>query len=451
MNYIKHISTLALLLVFMSSIGQESQNTILSKFESGKYSIYKLNAKKKFEKVKKAWPVEINKTGDQVTSVLIKRAGILDELFEADVPGYPAYFAFKNFRISFINDYAVYYEWNGKQEATTKYILVKPGGSFSGNLETINKNVANYATATFKNQTNARANVKEQKAELAEAERKVNSLQGKAVSKIEIQLVSNPKKVAHFSDAIQYGVVATLKDGSVLKTPNLGGKIPWEDFTLSHEGSSNTIDEVRMEEDASKVPNDQIVLKVSSKYHPSLRASKNIATTNDVSIRVSQNGFYGADRAKATNRATFGASQRGGDGDQLLIKVKTVKHKQTGAPLNKIEIYNETDRKLVAQYKLTPATELTINSNGGNGQWGSDGTSSSFPNGDNGGNGGNGGNVTIIKDPSVGTLNITVNNKGGKGGKGGKRHNINGTSGSLGATGSNGNTNNQTKSVSLKF
>ncbi|MBV1924508.1 MAG: hypothetical protein KUG68_10830 [Flavobacteriaceae bacterium] len=451
MKYIKHFSALVMLLAFMTSIGQESQNTILSKFESGKYTVYKLNSKKKFEKVKKAWPVEINKTGDQVTSILIKRAGILDELFEADVPGYPAYFAFKLFRVSFINDYAVYYEWNGKQEAKTKYILVKPGGSFSGNFETINKNVANYATATFKNQTGARANVKEQKAELAEAERKINSLEGKAVSKIEIQLVSNPSKVAHFSDAIQYGIVATLKDGSVLKTPNLGGKIPWEDFTLSHEGSSNTIDEVRMEEDASKVPNDQIVLNAAVKYQTSIKASKSISTTNDVSIRVSQNGFYGADRAKATKRATFGASQRGGDGDQLLIKVKTVKHKQTGAPLNKIEIYNETDRKLIAQYKLTPSTVLTINSNGGKGQWGSDGTSNSFPNGDNGGNGGNGGNVTIVKDPSVSTLNITVNNNGGKGGKGGKRHNINGTSGSVGSTGNNGTTNNQTKSVSLKF
>ena len=151
MKYIKHLSTLVLLLVFLTSNGQESQNTILSKFESGKYTVYKLNSKKKFEKVKKAWPVEINKTGNQVTSVLIKRAGILDELFKADIPGYPAYFAFKTFRASFINDYAVYYEWNGKQEAKTKYILVKPGGSFNGNFESVNKNIANYAIATFKN------------------------------------------------------------------------------------------------------------------------------------------------------------------------------------------------------------------------------------------------------------------------------------------------------------
>jgi len=435
----------------LSVKGQESQSTILTKFESGNYTVYKLNKKKKFEKIKKTWPVEITKQGGNVSKVLVKRAGILDELFEADVPGYPAYFAFKTFRLSFIKDYGVYYEWNGKQQATTKYVLVKPGGSFIGNPETINKNVATYATATFKKQTGARANVKEAKAGLAEAERKINSIEGKEVSKIEIQLLSSPSKVAHFSDAVKYGIVANLKDGSQLKTPNLGGKIPWEDFKLSNEGCSNTIDEVRVEESASKIPNDKIVIRVASKYNASLKDSKSINTTNNVSVQLSRNGFYGADRAQATNKSTFGASQRGGNGNSLTIKVKTVKHKQTGASLNKIEVYDETKGEMIAQYKLTPSTELIINSYGGKGQWGSKGGSDAFPNGDNGGNGGNGGNITIIKDPSVSKLNITVNNSGGKGGRGGKRYNLNGTSGSEGSTGTNGKINTQNKSVTLKF
>ncbi|PHS66883.1 MAG: hypothetical protein COB12_05485 [Flavobacterium sp.] len=442
---------LSICLGIFTSNAQESQSTILKNFESGNYTVYKLNDKNKFEKIKKTWPVEITKQGDNVSKVLVKRAGILDELFEADVPGYPAYFAFKNFRLSFINDYAVYYEWNGKQQATTKYILVKPGGSFNGSPEIINKNIAAYASATFKKQTGARANVKEAKAEIAEADRKINSIEGKEVTKIEIQLISKPSKVAHFSEAIRYGVIVTLKDGSQLKTPNLGGKIPWEDFTLSNKGCSNTIDEVRVEENASKIPNDEIVIQVASKYNTSLKDSKSINTTNNISVQVNRNGFYGADRAKATNTATFGASQRGGNGHRLTIKVKTVKHKQTGISINKIEIYDETKGELIAQYKLTPSTELIVNANGGKGQWGSDATSNNFPNGDNGGNGGNGGDITIIKDPSVSKINITANNKGGKGGRGGKRYNLNGTTGNVGSTGNNGNTNTQTKSVSLKF
>ena len=448
-----NINTLVIFICFgiFSVQAQESQNDILQNFDSGSYAVYKVTDKKKFEKVKKAWPVEITKNGNSVASVLVKRSGILDESFAPDVPGYPAYFAYKTYRLSFMKDYAVYYEWNGKQQAKTKYVLVKPGGSFSGKWEDTNTNIANYATATFKNQSGARANVKEAKAKMAEADRKANSLENKAVAKIEIQLISKPSKVAHFSEAIDYGVVATLKDGSQLKTNNLGGKLPWEDFKITNQGCSSTSERVKVDEDASQIPNDEVVLQIASVFHPALKAKKAIPTTNDVSIQVNRNGFYGADRARATNTATFGASQRGGDGHALVVKIKTVKHKQTGAALNKIEIYDNYDRKTVANYKLSPSTELIINANGGNGQWGSDGSSGSFPNGDDGGKGGHGGDVTIIKDPSVSEVNITVNNNGGKGGKGGKRYNINGTSGATGASGNKGTTTTQTKTITLNF
>ena len=288
-----NINTLIIFICFgiFSVHAQESQNDILQKFDSGSYVVYKVTAKNKFEKVKKAWPVAITKNGSSVSSVLVKRSGILDENFAPDVPGYPAYFAYKTYRLSFMKDYAVYYEWNGKQQAKTKYVLVKPGGSFSGNWEDTNKNVANYATATFKNQSGARANVKEAKAELAEADRKANSLEGKAVSKIEIQLVSTPSKVAHFSEVIDYGVIATLKDGSQLKTNNLGGKLPWEDFKIENQGCSSTSERVKVDEDATKIPNDEVVLQITSVFHPALKAKKAIPTTNNVSIRLIEMGF----------------------------------------------------------------------------------------------------------------------------------------------------------------
>jgi|GEM_PF-1210391 len=445
------ILSFLLLLIQIPMLAQESQNDILKNFESGKYTVYKVVDKKKFEKVKKPWPVVISKQGDAVSSVLVKRSGILDEDFRPDVAGYPAYFAFKTFRLTFIKDYAVYYEWNGKQEATTKYVLVKPGGNFGSKWEATNSSVASYAVATFKNQTSARANVKVAKAAQAEVDRKANSLENKKVKEIRLQLITSPKKVAHFSEAIDYGIVATLQDGTELKTSNLGGKLPWEDFKLSHVGCSSTTERVKVDEDATKLTNDEIVLQVQSLYHPSLRSKKAIPTTNNVSIQVSRNGFYGADRAQATNRATFGASQSGGNGHTLTVKVKTVSHKKTGVKLNKIYIYDETERNVVARYKLTPSTQLIINANGGNGQWGSDGSSTSFPNGDKGGAGGRGGDVTIIKDPSVTEFNVTVNNHGGKGGSGGKRYNINGTSGAPGTNGAKGNTTTQKKSVQVNF
>jgi len=444
------IIAMFLLSITNSVLGQENQNVILKNFESGKYTVYKLNAKKKFEKVKKMWPVEITKQGTNVSKVLVKRAGILDELFEADIPGYPAYFGFNNYRLSFIKNYAVYYEWNGKQQAKTKYILVKSGGSFSGNLEAVNKSIASYAIATFKNQTGARANVKEAKAELAETERKINSLEGKLVKKIEIQLLSNPSKVAHFSEAIKYGVIATLKDGGILKTSNLGGKIPWDDFVLTHEGASNTVDEVRVDENAANIPNDLIKLKITSKYHSSLKASKSINTTNDLSIQVNQNGFWGWERHKYMTVFQGVDGQHAGRADNLVVKVKTVSHKQTGVKINKIEIYNTTDEKLVAQYKLSPSTELIINAKGGQGAKGSKGRKSDNKGG-NGGNGGAGGNVTIIKAPSVLKCNITINNHGGKGGNGGAPYYSSGIKGDRGVSGDNGKIINQVKKVVLKF
>lgn len=429
---------------------QESQNSIIKNFNSGNYTIYKVVDNKKFEKVKKKWPVEISKSGDKVTSVLVKRSGILDELFKPDVPGYPAYFAYKIFRLSFLKSYAIYYEWNGKQEAKTKYVLVKNGGNFSLNLKETNLAVAKYATATFKNQTSARANINEAKAEKAEADRLASSLQNKQVSKIEIKLVNQPTKVAHFSEAIQYGVIATLKNGSTLKTPNLGGKLPWSDFKLTHKGASNTIDEVRVDEDASSLTEDAVILNITSKYHTTLKASKKINTTNDVSIQVNYNGFYGGDRRKHMVITQGVDGQHAGNGDWLTVKIKTVIHKQTGAKINKIEVYNETKKKTLARYKLSPTTELIINAKGGNGMSGWKGRKGDTVGG-NGGDGGRGGNVNIIKDPSVSNVKITINNQGGKGGNGGPPYYNTGSKGSNGRTGKNGVTSKKTQIVNINF
>lgn len=445
---------LALVILLLSggllANAQKSQNEVLKEFSSGSYSVYKLGEKKKFEKIKKQWPVEITKSGDRVSKVLVKRAGILDELFLPDVAGYPAYFTYKTFRLTFLNDFAVYYEWNGKQQATTKYVLVKAGGNFNLDFESTNKKVADYAKATFKMQTTARADVKVEKAAMAETERKGNSLQGKAVASIAIQLIEKPEKVAHFSKAIKYGIVATLKDGSKLKTANLGGQIPWEDFKLSHKGCSNTIDEVRVDEDASNLTEDAVILNVISVYHPTLKAKKSINTTNDVSIQSNSNGFWGWERKKHMTVFQGIDGQHAGHGDYLTVKVKTVSHKRTGAKINKIEVYNETEKKTISRYKLTPTTKLIINTTGGQGMDGRKGRESESVGG-KGGNGGRGGNVTLIKDPSVSTLNIEINNKGGNGGNGGAPYYNTGIKGSRGNQGNDGHTDIRIQSVSLNF
>jgi hypothetical protein len=449
----KKFLSIVLLFLAVVSHAQKNQNEILTDFSSSKYSVYKVEKvsykKYKMVKVKKQWPIEISKTGTEVTNVLVKRAGILDEDFKPDVPGHPAYFSFKAYRLTFLDGLGIYYTWNGKEEATVKYVFSKSGG-LSKKYDDLNKEVAIYAKSVFKNQTNARADVKEQKGALAEAERKKNSLQNRQVSKIEIKLLNTPQKVAHFSEAIKYGVVATLKDGSKLSTENLGGKMPWSDFTLKNKGCSSTIDEVRVDEDAKSLKSDRITIQAISKYHLTLKAIKHINTTNNLSIQVNQQGFWGHERHKYVTVFQGRNGQHAGRGDNLTIKVKTVAHKQTGVKLNKIDIYNTTKNKHIARYKLTTGTKLIINNQGGGGMNGYEGRDSS-PNGGNGGSGGAGGNILLIKDPSVKKLNITLNNQGGNGGKGGAPKYSYSSRGRSGSRGDNGNVTKQVKAVNLNF
>lgn len=448
----KRILLIIVVLFTLIASAQQNQNEILANYNSGKYIVYKVKkvsyGKYKMVKVKKQWPIQFSKSGDKTSTVLVKRAGILDETFKPDVPGHPAYFSFSTYRLTFIDGIGVYYSWNGKEQATTKYVFTK--GGLNKNYKELNKLVENYSKAVFKNQTNARAEVKEQKSAIAEAERKKNSLQNREVSKIEIQLVNTPNKVAHFSEAIKYGVVAFLKDGSKLSTENLGGKIPWSDFILKNKGCSNTIDEVRIDEDAKTLKEDRITLQAISKFHKTLKATKHINTTNNLSIQVNQTGFWGHERHKYVTVFQGQNGQHAGRGDNLTIKVKTVSHKQTGVKLNKIEIFNTTKNKLVVRYKLTPNTKLIVNNNGGQGMNGFEGRKGS-PNGGNGGNGGAGGNILLIKDPSVTKLNIVLNNAGGAGGKGGAPKYSYASRGRNGVRGDKGRINKQVKAVKLSF
>jgi hypothetical protein len=317
-------------------------------------------------------------------------------------------------------------------------------------LDAVNLSVQKYVVATFKNQHTAKAEQKEELAKIKETERKANSLEGKEVLSIELQIVEQPSQIAHFGKAIHYGVVATLKNGEKLKTSNIGGKLPWEDFILSHEGCSNIAEIVNVENDAAKIPNDEVIFNITSLYHKELKASKSINTTNDVGVQVSRNGFRGIDRSEHQTVFQGVDGQHAGNGEMLTIKVVAAKHKKTGMPLNKIEVYSESQKQIVGRYKLTPSTALIVNSRGGQGMDGRKGYESSKMGG-KGGNGGDGGDVTIIKDPSVQEFNITVNNQGANGGNGGPPAHKYDTKGPDGNRGSNGSVNNQTQKVVLNF
>lgn len=439
-----------LLLSFLKGFSQESQNDIIANYSSGLYTVYKSDDKNKFEKVSKNWPIEISSNGGLVNKILVKRSGILDEIFIPDVIGYPSYFLFKNFRLTFLKEYIVYYEWNAKQEATAKFIFVKEGHKFNEEYGTVNLTVQKYVAATFKNQSTAKSTQKEELARLTEQDRKINSLEGKEVKTIALKIIQQPDQVGHFGKAIHYGIIATLKDGTELKTTNLGGKLPWDDFELNHEGCSNIAEITNVENDASKIPNDEVVLNITSIHHKQLKASHSIVTTNDIPIQVYRNGYRGLDRGKTEVTFQGVDGQHAGNGETLTIKVVAAKHKKTGGAINKIEVYSESQKQIVGKYKLTPGTALIVNVKGGQGMDGRKGWENSKMGG-KGGNGGNGGTVTVIKDPSVQEFNITINNEGGNAGRGGPPAQSYNSKGPDGHQGSQGSLHNQTQKVSLNF
>ena len=157
----------------LSVIGQ-NQNSLFSKFGNGSYKTFKTetsfdynNTKKvKFVEVSKPWPVslEMGTSNDfegntMISKIVISRQGVIKENFTPDLAENPVYFAFKDFRISVIDDKIYYYEWNNNN-ATIIYLLTKSSvSSYDSEVEKVNEYIRN----SFKNQQGAKGKIAEVK------------------------------------------------------------------------------------------------------------------------------------------------------------------------------------------------------------------------------------------------------------------------------------------------
>ena len=91
----------------------------------------------------------------QVASVIVSRQGVIKENFVADIPENPVYFAYKDFRLSVIDNKIYYYEWNNNN-ATIIYLLTKGGvDSYDVEIEKVNNHIRN----SFKNQQGAKGKI----------------------------------------------------------------------------------------------------------------------------------------------------------------------------------------------------------------------------------------------------------------------------------------------------
>ncbi len=417
-------SYLLLTLSVGSALAQNlNQNQQVKSFADGDYTAFKFDDSKKIVAGGKAWGVKIIKSSQQdgtgspiVTELVLNRAGIIEENYKPDLPNHPAYFTGEGIRVMFFDGKLFYYAWKSAA-AEIKYILVPNGGSVSGKHDEWKSKVENYQNTVLADQKNAREAIVSAKQAAENAEKLANSTQGKKVKALKVKWIATPSAWGHLSK-LKYGIEAELADGKVLKTSNLGGKLPWDDFNIEVEGAEFGEEELTVWLDSDKIPTDKVQVTATAKHDGSIKtvAALDVPYTSAVKLN------YGGGEGGRVNIYAM-AGYRGGDGKNLIVNAISGKT-QSGKSIIKVEIQDAGTGEVLNKLKLSPNTALSINVIGGNGSHGNENTKA--------GNGGNGGNVTLNQDPSVVGLNISVVNTGGVGGKNKDRPSMSGSAGSTG-------------------
>lgn len=393
---------------------QENQNTELSKLASGNFTVNKVvenGSNFKFEVAAKQWPISFKKEGENFTEVVVNRAGIIEEKYQADLPGYPAYFKSETSEIviSAIDKKIYYYSYSVKTGASIKYIFsdskVK---SYADEKSTLDE----YRTKIKELQTTTRTQrIEENNALLAKQEEE-NTLKGKTIKSINVVPVTKPTEVGLLS-IIPIGVEFTLDNGKVLKTKNLGGFTPYTDFDVEVSGGDFAGGDFKVASDSRKIPGDKIEITVWSKYDAKKIKGKYSCPANyKTDVNYNFSGSSGASGRGGTVGYTING-KNGADGKSVNVSVTTMQI--NGEQVNKIVITDTYSGSVLAESKMNINNTLTINANGGSGGNGS----VDFGNGGNGGDAGNGGNV-VVSGSGAASIKISVSNSGGTGGVGGK-------------------------------
>lgn len=448
------------LFIGLTLFGQ-NQNSLFAKYGNGSYKTYKTetsynyNNQKhvKFIEVSKPWPVslEMSSTNDfegntMISKVIISRQGVIKENFLPDLPENPVYFAFKDFRISVIDDKIYYYEWNN-DNATIIYLLTKSSvASYDAEVEKVNQYIRN----SFKNQQGAKGKIAEVKKENDQRLAEENSLKGKTIKSIEIVMVDVPKELGNKS-TVKFGVKASDTNGKVYSTTNLGGHTLWDDFKITTSDGTHVDDAIEIHEDASKITNDELKFTVASKYTPGVTSQKIIPINYAFStFLINHNGKSIHEIAQQS--MVPGAVTNAGSGRSLELKIQKTTTKNTNMPIFKVEIIDVVSGKTINRYKFSQNTVINLYANGGEASRGTDrkktGSRGAEKAGD-GTNGGNGGNITVSKSSDA-NIALNIFNKGAKGGRGGEGISIS-YNGNPGRDGADGKITNKTFSENLNW
>lgn len=352
---------------------------------------------------------EIKKENGKIVSFKLDMDNYSEDIFTPNHKETPYYWKGKNSNIAVIyKEYIVLGSYGAPGDANyriQKFVKIGSGkkgmfqGMFASSAQIKNpftKEEVLESVKPFMEADKQRlANEEKNKEAAAAAHREKYSIKGKDVTKIEIE-ANHGAKLGHGAK-FTYGIIATLKDGSKIKTKNLGGEGYLDDYEVTIHGDidGDLLNPNTISLKPYNYKGDYIQISAKSKHHPSLAGvNQKYVLTYDLPIELNFSGLN--------------STVDGDPGKSLRIDVKVVNHSETKEEILEYRIYDESSN-LINKFRLRRDVQFRIISNGGNG--GDKRKDSQC------GRGGDGGNITLNLDPKVGDdYQFDYQNMGGKGG-----------------------------------
>jgi len=409
----KQFYFLAILLITNSLLlNGQSQSELLKNYETANCNVLKIvynslrngGAATSKEKVAKQWPLSIERDANQnITKIIIMRAGIIEEVFTPDILSYSTYFTNGVDRLTYVNGNFFYYQTKQSTYDVSdqiKYILYKDEKSTLALPTDFYEWVGlmNYFDEAKKGQSVAKTNLKADIEKQKETEALKNSIKGKKIVKLDIDWLTKESETG-LESKISYGIVATDDKGIEYKTNTLGGKMAWDDFEITCKGAEPGDEFLMIPNTLRNVENNLVKLTVKSKHHPSLIITENLKLSYATPVKVRYVGYDCSSGSSSSQAAS------GNRGVSLTLYVTESADKM----LNLVEVKDGSGASL-QKIKVQKGVNVIVQNYGGNGCSGND---KKAP-----GNGGNGSDVKIVKSPGVATDFIQINNSGGKSGSG---------------------------------
>ncbi len=278
---------------------------------------------------------------------------------------------------------------------TNDYCIMSSFGS-KVKLEELKAYTAPFVELRKESQKKASANAKKEQ----EAEHNKHTISNKDIAKIEV-IASHDDKFGVWS-SLKIGIEATLKDGSKIKTTNIGGDGYLLDYDINITGvQSDIVSGYQVSPQIHKLKGDYILVEVSAKHDKTIKTEKKVILNYNNSVKLYYQGMNGLTGDSAE------------PGKSLRVEAKGLKHSETGEDLVQYNIYN-LDGDLINSVRVRPDRSFFISTKGGSG---SNNTSESW-NGGNGYHGKNGGSITFIIDTNLKNYTFDYETIGGNGGNG---------------------------------